>query len=139
MKPTTMRFPPDVLEAMNRLAPKGGRTELLCQLVRDHDAAQTASSGRIHELKCWPADFDAVMRGVKVHEARRDDRGYANGDILRLLEWAPQNAKACQWDTTKKLRGTYTGRSVDVRVTHITRGEYGLPPDLAIMSIRREL
>ena len=52
-----------------------------------------------HELKCWPNYFDDVMTGGKPFEVRRDDRGFAVGDILWLREWKPGGAG-------------YTGRSV---------------------------
>lgn len=88
-----------------------------------------------HSLKSWPADFAAVLEGRKRHEARRDDRGFAVGDFMRLREWIPTAPDACTWQTSS-LAGHYTGRSLLVLVTHVTRGEYGLPPELAIMSIR---
>jgi hypothetical protein len=36
------------------------------------------------------------------------------------------------------VAGRFTGRQVTVRVTHLTCGQYGLPQDLAIMSIKLE-
>ena len=37
-----------------------------------------------HHLKTWPVYFDAVARGEKTFEGRRDDRGFQNGDIVVL-------------------------------------------------------
>lgn len=92
----------------------------------------------VHALKCWPDDFDAIVRGEKTHEARFDDRGFAVGDTLRLREWTPDEPYSCDWLASEHgLTGTYTGRDHDVTVTHITRGQYGLPENLAVMSIRR--
>lgn len=94
---------------------------------------------QIHDLKCWPVDFAAIMRGEKTHDARRDDRGFSVDDVLRLHEWTPDDPSARDFMASgKKIRGTYTGRTMDVVVTYITRGQYGLPPDLAVMSIKRE-
>jgi hypothetical protein len=90
----------------------------------------------LHELKTWPEAFEAVRRGEKTHEARRADRPFAVGDVLRLREWRPDHPELCQWDATPGLTGSYTGRVLDVEVTHITRGMYGLPSGIAIMSIR---
>ena len=42
-----------------------------------------------HELKCWPEFFDAVDRGDKTFEVRRDDRGFQVGDTLRLHRYRP--------------------------------------------------
>jgi hypothetical protein len=41
----------------------------------------------IHDLKCWPEPFAAILSGEKRHEIRRDDRGFKVGDVLRLREY----------------------------------------------------
>ncbi len=98
----------------------------------------------IHDLKCWPGDFAAIEAGTKTHEARRDDRGFAVGDTLRLREWTPDDPSVCEWTPSvngawsgffDKVPGVYSGRTIDRLVTHLTKGQYGLPADLAIMSI----
>jgi len=38
-----------------------------------------------HKLKCWPVYFDAVARGEKTFEGRRDDRGFQEGDHVVLM------------------------------------------------------
>jgi len=76
----------------------------------------------------------AIEQRRKKHEARRADRPFAVGDTLRLREWEPAAPGDCNWRASG-LAGRYTGHSLLVKVTHLTRGEYGLPPDLAIMSI----
>lgn len=38
----------------------------------------------IHELKTDPEVFDAVARGEKTFEIRKDDRGFSVGDTLLL-------------------------------------------------------
>lgn len=78
-----------------------------------------------HELKTWPEMFRAVVSGHKTHEIRNNDRGYAVGDVLYLQEWEP----AAQ---------TYTGNAHAVEVTFLTLGgEWGLPLNTCVMSIRR--
>lgn len=93
----------------------------------------------IHGLKTWPEPFAAIVRGDKTHEARKNDRGYAVGDVLRLREWVPDVPEHCNWQASGgSLTGTFTGASVDVIVTYITPGgAYGLPADLCVMSIKR--
>lgn len=94
----------------------------------------------IHDLKCWPEPFKALLSGAKRHEIRVNDRPYAVGDILHLREWVPKDQEAAVYeagggwnDTTK-----YTGRTIDVEVTYMTKGgEWGLPDSLCVMSIRR--
>src|SRR5688500_5918925 len=77
----------------------------------------------IHDLKTWPGPFAAVRAGLKLHEIRRADRPFAEGDMLHLREWDPATEQ-------------YTGAEVRVHVTHVTAaGEWGLPPDLCVMSI----
>lgn len=75
----------------------------------------------VHELKTWPEPFDAVWRGEKHHEVRVDDRGYRVGDELLLQEWEPKE-------------GLYSGRSIRLRVTHISRGPW-VPEPLCVMSV----
>lgn len=43
----------------------------------------------IHELKIWPEYFEAVASKKKTFDLRKNDRGFAIGDILKLKEWAP--------------------------------------------------
>jgi hypothetical protein len=91
----------------------------------------------IHDLKTWSADFKAINEGIKTHEARRNDRDFAVGDTLRLREWTP-DAPADYGYAAVGLTGTYSGYQVDVEVTYLTGGgQYGLPSDLCVMSIRR--
>ena len=80
----------------------------------------------LHVLKCWPAHFDAVKRGVKKVEVRKDDRGYEVGDILRLLEYNPETESY-----------TNSDRAKEVEVTHIVRGgQFGLAEGHVAMSIK---
>ena len=60
----------------------------------------------IHELKILPEYFEAVCKGSKTFEVRRDDRGFEVGDIIKLKEWT---------------KGKYTGREITVKVTYILR------------------
>jgi hypothetical protein len=70
-----------------------------------------------HELKTWPQFFDAVHRGVKGYEVRRNDRNFQVGDRLHLREWDPK-------------AGAYTGRELTVKVNHITVAKDGAMDDL---------
>jgi hypothetical protein len=53
----------------------------------------------IHHLKTWPSYFQAIDRGEKTFEVRRNDRDYQPGDTLILQEWDP-----------RKGEGVYTGQ-----------------------------
>jgi len=79
-----------------------------------------------HELKLWPAPFDAVDRNEKRFEYRRDDRGFEVGDVLLLRCWDP-------------AASVYTGRTLKRRVTYIARGPmFDIPLGYCIMSIEPE-
>lgn len=77
-----------------------------------------------HELKTWPSGFEAMIRGVKPFELRRNDRGFRVGDILKLREFVPE-------------AGEYTGRILRARVLYITEGQEfpGLQEGFVIMGI----
>jgi len=63
----------------------------------------------VHELKSWPEFFEAVWRGEKTAELRKNDRGFKVGDVLRLREWEPNTQM-------------YSGREVRREVTHVMHG-----------------
>ena len=72
----------------------------------------TARPAKVHKVKCWPGDFEAIRLGVKTCEIRRcDDRDYRVGDVLEPHEYDP-NAKNGDG---------YTGRLIRVRITHVDR------------------
>jgi hypothetical protein len=85
-----------------------------------------------HNVKSWPAFYNAILAGDKKHEVRRiDDREFQVGDLLLLQEFDP---------TTNR----YTGREQTVEITYITSAslpcalsENALHPDFAILSIRK--
>ena len=72
---------------------------------------------RLHELKLWPAEFSAAVRGHKPYEVRKHDRPYMTGDFLLLREWRPSGGAPAG---TEPKVGDYTGRSALVRVLHMT-------------------
>jgi hypothetical protein len=62
-----------------------------------------------HILKVWPEYFDAILRGDKNFEIRKDDRGFREQDVLLLREYSPGSDE-------------YTGREITARVTYCIRG-----------------
>lgn len=46
---------------------------------------QMKAEVRCHRLKTWPTYFDAVARGEKLFEVRRNDRFFQAGDYVELL------------------------------------------------------
>lgn len=83
---------------------------------------------RTHELKCWIGPFEAVVRGEKRFEYRKNDRGFQVSAHLLLREWEPDEAGLGELQH-------YTKRAVLVRVTYVLYVGFGLPPEYCIMSI----
>jgi len=76
-----------------------------------------------HELKCWPVFFESIVEGWKTFDLRKDDRGgFHVGQRIRLREWEPTG-------------GGYTGRCIEVTVTYVTHGGWGLLPGYVCMGI----
>lgn len=83
-----------------------------------------------HQLKCWPAPFQALLDGIKTFEWRLNDRDYEVGDILNLREWDPE---------ANDGQGRYTHREVKRLVTYILRGpKFGMPEEYVVMSVKPE-
>jgi hypothetical protein len=78
----------------------------------------------MHELKCWPAYFQAVLDGVKTFELRYNDRDFHAGDVLHLREWSPETRE-------------YSGREVYCDVPYLLNGvSVGEVDDYVILSIK---
>ncbi|WP_081949000.1 DUF3850 domain-containing protein [Litchfieldella xinjiangensis] len=84
-----------------------------------------------HELKTDPEVFRALMDGAKTYAIRRDDRGFAVGDLLVLRETVSTGAEMAEGAALE-----YTGRAASRTVTHVLRGPaYGLIEGWAILSV----
>lgn len=82
-----------------------------------------------HVLKTWPEPFQAVWDGTKTAEFRKNDRGFAKGDTLCLLEYNPDG----QFDYSR-----FSGREIIAEVTHIADDpRFGIPEGFAMLSFRR--
>lgn len=94
---------------------------------------------RIHHLKTWPEPWHATECGDKLFEFRRDDRGFAVGDELRLKLWDP---------SANAMVGAYLERNGDVvpvgyehraatlrmEVTYVLRA-FGVPEGYVVMGL----
>ena len=83
---------------------------------------------RYHELKCWPASFEALRSAQKKADFRRDDRGFEEGDLLIMQEWVPV--------LLGSEIGDYTGAILALRISHVERG-FGIPEGFAMLSVER--
>lgn len=74
-----------------------------------------------HELKCWPAAFQAIRAGVKSFEVRVDDRGFNVHDIVVLREFDPESQ-------------SYTGQSEERSIREITSEDaYGVSHGFVVL------
>lgn len=84
-----------------------------------------------HELKTLPVYFDAVRRGEKTFEIRKDDRGFQKGDIVRLRRFDPSSDDRWHWGAFPASYPT-----VERRVSWIlTGGQFGLEPGYVILAL----
>ncbi len=79
--------------------------------------------GVIHSLKTWPVYFQQIADGQKTFEIRKNDRNFQTGDYLRLFEYDPAIK-------------TYTGRWKIFQIGFILQGEFGLPADVCLLSLK---
>lgn len=112
----TDRIVRDFVDANGRIMGKGGSVEITTMT----DARQRIE----HELKTWPAYFAALMDGRKTFELRRDDRGFREGDDLRLREWDPD---------TKAYSGVELRRRITYVLRHSTVG--GLADGFVVLGL----
>lgn len=94
----------------------------------------------IHELKTWPEFFDAVKRGEKTFEVRRDDRGFQVGDTLRLVRWQPAKGYAGGgFETDQDGKPWWHGKDgrraeIEAVVTYkLAGGRFGIDPDWCVL------
>ena len=75
--------------------------------------------------KAWPHQFEAVKSGKKKHDLRLADFDVGEGDILALEEWDPEKQE-------------YTGRTVEKKVTYVSRFKVDNVPFWAEQEIKEK-
>jgi hypothetical protein len=84
----------------------------------------------IHALKTLGPYWDAVERGDKTFEVRRNDRGFQRGDLLRLERWEKRGD-----DVVPDSFGRVAYR----RVTYVLAGgAYGIAADHCVLGLAVE-
>ena len=77
---------------------------------------------RVHDLKCLPVYFQAVIDEEKKFEIRKNDRDFRVGDLVTLTECSPYDSEP-------------TGRRYDLYITYIFYGgAYGLDQEYCIFN-----
>ncbi len=76
-----------------------------------------------HFLKTWPRYFRDLRNQTLTFCMRRNDRGYAVGDVLHLREFVPETSE-------------FTGETELRRVTYVMPGgEHGIHPDYVVLGL----
>jgi len=83
-----------------------------------------------HILKCWPQYFDAIKRGEKTFEARRDDRGFQCGDIVELHRTSERFKEMVDFDLNGKPRHV-----LRFKIGWMLSGQFGIQPGYVILSL----
>ena len=87
-----------------------------------------------HYVKCWPNYFDAIERGDKPFDVRRDDRGYQKGDTLVLQRTREKSLHEVEYDCHGEA--LYECRRTITYV--LTGGQFGIEPGYVVLGIPSE-
>jgi hypothetical protein len=86
-----------------------------------------------HRVKSWSHFYDAILAGDKLHDLRKNDRGYKVGDYMQLERY-------------DNIKGHFTGESTQRKITFITDNQFPcaysaavLPHDYCILSLSDDL
>lgn len=82
-----------------------------------------------HVLKTLSEYWDAVERGEKTFEVRRDDRGFQRGDTV-VLARSDRLASGAVFETHKRLRFTIGWI--------LTGGQFGIEPGYVVFSLHKD-
>ena len=86
-----------------------------------------------HDLKTWPVYFDAVKRGEKTFEVRRDDRGFQKGDKLRLLRTREDKPHIVEHGYAI---GAGLSHIIEKVITYVlTGGQFGIEPGYVVLGL----
>lgn len=84
----------------------------------------------LHKLKTEPIYFDAVLRGDKNFEVRKNDRHFRLNDELLLEEFIPEN----YYEDERPAE--YSGRIIHRRISYVlTGGKFGIEKDHVILGL----
>ena len=90
-----------------------------------------------HELKTLPVYWDAVKRGEKTFEVRRDDRGFQKGDMVELIRHdgryvCPLGGINLDADVDQYDRATRIVRRIR---WVLTGGQFGIEPGYVVLQL----
>lgn len=92
----------------------------------------------IHELKTLVPYFEAMKRGEKNFEVRRDDRGFQRGDIVLLQRYGESwvNKKMEYLDARDFGVHRSEAETLRRRITYVlTGGQFGIEPGYVVLGL----
>ncbi len=105
---------------------------------------------KIHELKCWPDLFWQAENGAMTAEFRKNDREFAEGDLIDLMEYVPTREEwVAQRGNDEEFgfpewaedgtTGKTTGDHCWLQITHIKDSSFGfgIPEGYVVLSVKR--
>ncbi len=86
-----------------------------------------------HRLKTLPPFFDAVVRGDKTFEVRKDDRSFQAGDTLVLEHFDPEKE-----GVPFAAPPVNKPDPIHLRCTYVLRGgQFGIEPGYVVLGISK--
>ncbi len=93
----------------------------------------------VHQLKTWAPYFDAVARGEKNFEGRKDDRGFQKGDIVELVRCVKEYPRQSTWEVELKPGTNEPWHVIRKRISYILAGgQFGIEPGWVVMALQDE-
>lgn len=106
---------------------------------RAGESLSTVQRGATHELKTQPVFFDAVARGDKNFEARKNDRNFLTGDTLILRRYGHVDGKLTYMRGKEAVSEATSADSIVARVSFSLYGfagsQHGIPEDVVVMGL----
>ena len=87
----------------------------------EHLPSEGDTEHKQHEIKIVASYYEDVISGKKSFELRKNDRGYKQGDSLKMLEFKD---------------GKHTGRTIDADIIYMLEDYTGLTEGYCILGIR---
>lgn len=81
---------------------------------------------KTHKLKLNIAFCDAVLKGLKTFEIRKDDRGFQTGDLINFTP-VDDDGEACHHEIENHI----------YRITYVLNG-WGLKDNYVVLAIKEE-
>lgn len=89
-----------------------------------------------HELKTWPRYWDAVSRGEKLFEVRKNDRFFQAGDTVHLLRMADDGGRF--FSTEAEGASVFPDDAARLTFTVgpvLQGGQFGIEPGFCVFSL----